>query len=97
MFSVLAKRLLIAALFLPAAATAEPVRLTSITTGFVVSGELIRFDGQDYVIRSSIGQLTIDGYDTPVELVAAMTITPAFESKPSISTSRAFNVCSRSS
>lgn len=54
---------LIASVFAPISANAEAVRLTSITTGFIISGELIRFDGQDYVIRSSIGQLTIDGYD----------------------------------
>lgn len=56
-------RVLLAVLFAPAFAVAEPVRLTSITTGFIISGDLIRFDGQDYVIKSSIGQLTIDGYD----------------------------------
>lgn len=56
-------RVLFAVLLAPVFATAEPVRLTSITTGFIISGELIRFDGQDYVVRSSIGQLTIDGYD----------------------------------
>ena len=43
-------------------ADAAEVKLTSTATGFVVAGELIRFDGQDYVIRSSIGQLTVDGY-----------------------------------
>ena len=56
-------RVLLAIMLAPAFATAEPVRLTSVTTGFVISGDLVRFDGQDYVIKSSIGQLTIDGYD----------------------------------
>lgn len=56
-------RVLLAVLLAPVFASAEPVRLTSITTGFVINGELIRFDGQDYVVESPIGQLTIDGYD----------------------------------
>ena len=56
-------RVLLAILLAPVFAVAEPVRLTSITTGFIISGDLIRFDGQDYVVKSSIGQLTIDGYD----------------------------------
>ncbi|MEM7271053.1 MAG: phosphate ABC transporter substrate-binding/OmpA family protein [Pseudomonadota bacterium] len=43
--------------------SAQQVRLTSLSTGFVLTGDLIRFDGQDYVIRSSIGQLTVNGYD----------------------------------
>jgi hypothetical protein len=38
-------RVLFAVLLAPVFATAEPVRLTSITTGFIISGELIRFDG----------------------------------------------------
>lgn len=42
-------------------ADAAEVRLTSIDTGFVLTGELVRFELGDYVIRSSIGQLTVRG------------------------------------
>ena len=60
-------RVLLAILLVPFAASAQQVKLTSITTGFVISGELLRFDGQDYVVRSTIGQLTIDGDDIRCE------------------------------
>lgn len=60
--SGLLPRLAIAAAALSAsAAAAEQVDLISIETGFVLSGDLIRFDDGDYVIRSSIGQLTVEG------------------------------------
>ncbi len=45
----------------PHAAKAEQVQLRSLDTGFVLSGELIRFEDGDYVIRSSVGELTVDG------------------------------------
>lgn len=48
-------------------AEAADVKLISNQSGFVLTGELIRFDGQDYVIRSSIGQLTVDGYSVRCE------------------------------
>ncbi|MGB0411786.1 MAG: substrate-binding domain-containing protein, partial [Pikeienuella sp.] len=41
-------------------AAAQQVKLTSIDTGFVLTGELLEFTDGNYVIKSSIGQLTID-------------------------------------
>lgn len=45
------------------AAMAEDVTLTSRSTGFVLKGALIDFDGESYVINSSIGRLTVPAAD----------------------------------
>ncbi|MEM7544960.1 MAG: phosphate ABC transporter substrate-binding/OmpA family protein [Pseudomonadota bacterium] len=42
-----------------AAASAEAVKLSSVATGFVLTGDLIEFDGANYTVNSSIGRLTI--------------------------------------
>ncbi|MEL7465700.1 MAG: substrate-binding domain-containing protein [Pseudomonadota bacterium] len=42
---------------------AQTVTLTSQSTGFVLEGQLLEFDGTDYTIVSSIGRLTVPGDD----------------------------------
>lgn len=49
----------VSAMFVADAAKAAEVNLISNDTGFVLTGELVSFDGQNYVISSSIGELTI--------------------------------------
>lgn len=49
------------------AASAESVVLTSRTTGFVLKGEIVAFDGSTYVIDTSIGRLTIPAADMDCE------------------------------
>ena len=58
--ATIAKAALAALLIAAPAANAEQVKLTSIDTGFVLTGELLEYTDGNFVIRSSIGQLTID-------------------------------------
>lgn len=51
----------------PAMAAAQDVTLTSRTTGFVLQGDLIEYDGANYLINSSIGRLNIPGADMDCE------------------------------
>lgn len=61
-------------------AKAEQVKLTSIDTGFVLTGDLLEFKGGNYVIRSSIGQLTIDSRQVECEGAGCPDAGPVFSS-----------------
>lgn len=51
----------------PVIAAAQDVTLTSRSTGFVLAGQLLDFDGVNYVIRSSLGQLSVPSSDMVCE------------------------------
>ena len=55
--------LVAAAVAAPMPAAADAVVLTSRATGFVLRGELLDFNGDAYVIQSSIGRLTVPAAD----------------------------------